>query len=76
VVKKASRATAKFLIDSLAESYPLERAQAELLISVSSGASIAAAGYCARSKANREETIDSVVQYIFAGIRALIDTNS
>ena len=72
--KKDNRRTAKFLIDSLAESYPLTRQQAELLISISSGASIAAAGYCARSKANRNQTMDAVVQYIFAGIRSFAET--
>ena len=71
--KKDNRATAKFLIASISESYSLTGAQAELLISISSGASISAAGYRARTNANREATVDFVMQYIFAGIRSLAE---
>ena len=68
--KTENRRTARYLVQSITKSYPLTRSQAELLVSMSSGASIAAAGYCARSKAGREETIDAVMQYMVAGIRS------
>lgn len=71
--RRASRRTATFLIDRISDRYPLTRAQAEFLVSVSSGASIAAASYCARSGVDREAAIDAALRFIFGGMRAVID---
>ena len=60
-----------YLVESAAETYKLSRIQAELVVSMSSGASVAAAGYAARNKANRKKTIDSAVSYIQAGLNGM-----
>ena len=70
--RKADRRAGQLLVKSIAKQYPLERSQAELLISMSSGASIAAAGYGARAGADREKTVEAAMQFIFAGIRSFI----
>lgn len=64
-----------YLVESAAETYKLTRARAELVVSMSSGASVAAAGYAARNKANRKKTIDSTVSYIQAGLNRIAQRN-
>ncbi len=68
--KKDRRKSAKDLVQGMADSYSLTQRQAELLVSLSSGTSIAAAGYGARSRANREWTVDATVQFILAGLQS------
>ena len=74
--KKDDRKAGRLLVRSIAKRYALERSQAELLISMSSGASIAAAGYGARAGASRKSTVDAAMQFIFDGIRSFIDEKS
>jgi AcrR family transcriptional regulator len=71
--KKGDRRAGQLLVRSIAKQYALERGKAELLISMSSGASIAAAGYGAQAGADRDATVDSAMQFIFAGIRSFIE---
>jgi AcrR family transcriptional regulator len=65
------RGTARFLVRRAAERFELTRAQAELVVAMSSGASIAAADYGVRAKVDREATIDQVVTYVLAGIETI-----
>lgn len=74
--KKGDRRAGQLLVRSLAKQYALERSKAELLISMSSGASIAAAGYGAQAGADRDATVDLAMQFIFAGIRSFIEERS
>ena len=60
--------TARFLVRNAARSYRLSKTQAELVVRMSSGASIAAAEYAAALKADRDETIDAALAYIMAGL--------
>ena len=68
---KNSKQTAKYLISIAAESYKLTKTQAELAITMSSGSSVAAAGYAASGDFDREEVIDSVLAYVLAGLEAV-----
>lgn len=68
--------TANFVVQQTAESFKLNKAQAELLASMSSGASIAAAQYASKARVNRKKTIESVLTYVMAGIDALTDAKS
>jgi AcrR family transcriptional regulator len=70
--KKDDRRAGRLLVGSLAKKYPLGRSQAERLISMASGASIAAAGYGAQARGDREASVDAAMQFIFAGIRSFI----
>ena len=67
------RRNARFLVRAAAEHYHLTTAQAQLAVSMSSGASIAAAELAANAKLNREETIDLAVDYILAGIEQIAE---
>jgi AcrR family transcriptional regulator len=69
--KKDSRETARFLVSNMAKRYSLSKSDAEQLVSMASGASIAAAGYCAQSNADRDKAISTTMQFIFAGISTL-----
>jgi len=69
--KKHSGQNARFLVDAVAGSYHLTRNQAQLAISMSSGASIAAAELAVNAGLNREETIEMVVAYIISGIERI-----
>ena len=64
-----------YLVASAAETYKLSRTQAELVVSMSSGASVAAAGYAARNNADREKTIDLAMTYIQAGLNRIAQRN-
>ena len=70
------RSTARFLVKSAAESFELTKAQAELVVAMSSGASIAAAGYAVGAKVDREKTINQAVSYVLAGIEKIADRGS
>ncbi|MDG2051414.1 MAG: TetR/AcrR family transcriptional regulator [Myxococcota bacterium] len=68
--KKEQRRTGQFLVRSVKKEYALERSQAELLLRMSSGASIGAAAYGARRSADRDATVEAAVRFILAGIRS------
>jgi hypothetical protein len=54
--------TAKeMIVEEGLQSFTLTQSQAELVASMSSGASIAAAQYARRARVNREKTIDNVL---------------
>ena len=69
--QRTRRQNAKFLVQSAAESYHLTTDQAQLAVSMSSGASIAAAELAANAKLDRNETIELAVSYILAGIERI-----
>ncbi len=66
--EKISRQNARFLVKSAADRYQLTQRQAQLVVSMSSGASIAAAELAATAGLKRAETIELAVGYILAGI--------
>lgn len=70
-LKKDGQQAAEFVVQSTAKSFKLTKSQAELVASMSSGASIAAAQYAGRVRVNREKTIDNVLAYVVAGISAI-----
>ncbi len=65
--------TANYVVQQTAESYQLTKPQAELLASMSSGASIAAAQYAKTARVNRKKTIEKVLKYVMAGLDALVN---
>lgn len=75
---KSMRQSARYLVRMATQHYRLDQKQAQLLIGMSSGASIAAAELAANAGLDREATIELVVQYILSGIErsAEIHTSS
>jgi AcrR family transcriptional regulator len=73
--KKASLRSARFLVEKTAESYQLTTKQAELVLTMSSGASISAAQYASATKLNKSETVDLVVTYILSGLSEIVVQN-
>ena len=69
--RRIGRRNAKFLVQAAAERYHLTTAQAQLAVSMSSGASIAAAELAANAKLDRTETIEAAVSYILSGIERM-----
>jgi AcrR family transcriptional regulator len=69
--QRIRRRNAKFLVQSAAERYRLTTDQAQLAVSMSSGASIAAAELAANAKLDRTETIELAVSYILSGIEQI-----
>ena len=65
--------TAHYLVENTAKTYKLTIEQAQLAITMSSGASIAAAEWAAMAKVNRNHALDMVVSYIKAGMSGLTD---
>ena len=71
ISKEASqngREVARYLVKTAATTYNLTTRQAELVVSMSSGASIAAAEYAATGRMNREKAIEGALAYILAGL--------
>ena len=66
--KEQNKQTARYLVQNTAKTYQLTIAQAQLAVSMSSGASIAAADWATMSKLGRKETVNMVLEYIMAGI--------
>lgn len=62
------RRTGKFLIEKLAESYPMTSKQAEHLVIMAAGASQAAAQRYCKSKRNKRKLIEDTVRFIFGGM--------
>ena len=69
--KKNGKLTAQYLVENTAKTYKLNIEQAQLAVTMSSGASIAAADWAAMNRSERERTIDMALKYIKAGIEAL-----
>jgi AcrR family transcriptional regulator len=63
--------TASYLVENTAKTYKLTTEQAQLAITMSSGASIAAAEWAAMNKLDRNHAIDMVVSYIKSGMEGL-----
>lgn len=61
---------ARYLVDLVAKEYGLGRKQAELMTTMASAASIAAADYCHEHEMDREETIDRVMHFMTAGFES------
>lgn len=72
--QRIGRRNARFLVQSAADSYQLTTGQAQLAVSMSSGASIAAAELAANAKLNREDTIELAVKYILSGVERIAGT--
>lgn len=70
-IRRDGNQTANYVVQQTAASYKLTKPQAELLASMSSGASIAAAQYASVAKVNRKKTIEKVLKYVLAGLDAL-----
>ena len=68
---KHRRHSARFLVDMAATHYQLDQHQAQLVIRMSSGASIAAAELTAQAGLDRDETIELAVRYILSGIESI-----
>ncbi|MEH6558834.1 MAG: TetR/AcrR family transcriptional regulator [Oceanicoccus sp.] len=71
IIKKSRQQSAVYLVENAAGNYKLTKSQAELVISMSSGASIAAASYCKRSRASREECIETALSFVLAGLEKI-----
>lgn len=65
---KNGRNVARYLVRATADTYSLAPRQAELLVQMSSGASIAAAEYASKGRMARARAIDSALAYILAGL--------
>ena len=63
--------TAHYLVENTAKTYKLTIEQAQLAITMSSGASIAAAEWAVMNKLDRSHAIDMVVSYIKSGMEGL-----
>ncbi len=73
--KERSR-LAPFFINQLAKEYKIQRRQAEKILVMASGASIAAAEHYGRYGGDREAQIDQTVAFIFGGIERLLGADS
>ena len=62
------RALARYLVSAAADTYKLGPRQAELLVKMSSGASIAAAEYASLGRMARKTAVDTALSYILAGL--------
>lgn len=62
------RRIGRFLVEKLAESYPMTIKQAEHLVTMSAGASQAAAHRYCHAKRNKSKLIEDTVRFIFGGM--------
>ena len=69
--RRQHRATAKFLVKTLADEFALSRQQAEQSVVLASGASQTAAAHYNRYGGDRDAMIANTVKFISSGIRAL-----
>lgn len=65
------RQTAEYLVSITAKSFQLTMAEAELVSTMSSGASMAAAQHAARHDLDQSETIELAVTYVLGGMKAI-----
>lgn len=71
--KQQGMQTAAYLVENTAKTYKLTVEQAQLAVTMSSGASIAAAEWVAMSALDRKQAIDMALAYIKAGMEGLTD---
>ena len=64
---------ARYLVSSTAQNYKLDKKLAEQVVSMSSGASIAAAEYASKFPVNRKQAIENTLTYILAGLEKFAD---
>ena len=69
--EKHGQQVARFLVRAAARQYKLDKQYAQLMVTMSSGASIAASEFAANSGLDRDATIELAVTYIMAGIKQL-----
>jgi len=69
--KQTGKQTANFLVENTAKNYKLNVEQAQLAITMSSGASVAAAEWVAMNQLDRERAIDMALAYIKSGMEGL-----
>jgi len=69
--KKHGNNVAQFLVSNTSQSYAMTKKVAEQVISMSSGASIAAAEYASRAKIPRKKAVTIAFDYIMAGLNAI-----
>jgi len=72
--REEHRLTARFLVKTLADEFPVTKAQAEQLVVLASGASQTAAAHYNRYGGDRETMITDTVRFIYGGIHALADS--
>ncbi len=70
-----SRQAAGYLIDKVSEHYSLDEDTARLIVQLSSGAAWSAAELAGKRGLSMEETIELTVNFIIAGIEALVAGN-
>jgi AcrR family transcriptional regulator len=71
--KQQGMQTAAYLVENTAKTYKLTVEQAQLAVTMSSGASIAAAEWVAMGTLDRKQAIDMALAYIKAGMEGLTD---
>jgi hypothetical protein len=69
--RRDRRKSATFLVRRATKQYQLTQREAQLVISMASGASIAAAELSTSADLNREDAIDSAISFIMAGIERI-----
>ncbi len=69
--EKHGQQVARFMVRAAARQYKLDKQYAQLMVTMSSGASIAASEFAANSGLDRDATIELSVTYIMAGIKQL-----
>jgi AcrR family transcriptional regulator len=74
--KSNMRQTGEYLVSITAKSFQLTSAEAELVSTMSSGASIAAAQHAARHGLNQNETIELALTYVLGGMKAISEKDS
>jgi AcrR family transcriptional regulator len=70
--RKQSSVMGRFLVQTLADQYTIDRKQAEQMVVLASGASQAAAAHYNRYGGDQAAMINDTVQFIFGGIDALL----
>ena len=70
--RKQSGGMGRFLVQTLADQYTIDRKQAEQMVVLASGASQAAAAHYNRYGGDQAAMINDTVQFIFGGIDALL----
>ena len=74
--KQQGRQIANYLVENTAKNYKLTVEQAQLAITMSSGASVAAAEWVAMNQLDRERAIDMALAYIKSGMEGLGENSS
>ena len=72
--RKQHRATAKFLVKTMADQFTVSNQLAEQLVVLASGASQSAAAHYNRYGGDKDAMIRDTVNFIYGGIHALVDS--